>query len=292
MPLSNVPTSDDRDRGLATIHAALDAGITLLDTADIYAPAWNAVGHNEKLVAEAVRTWTGDTTDVLITTKGGITRFEGEGWGRDGSVAGLRKSCEASLKALDASVIELYQHHRHDPDVPYLEQVRGLGALQRDGLVRRVGLSNVNSAELAVAIAELGGPDDGGIVSVQNEWSPRFRGDADVLAECTRLGITFLPWSPLGGATMAHEVGSRFADFGQVAQEVDASAQEVTLAWLLATTPVMIPIPGASRPDTVASIIRSLSVTLNPEQLARLDATEALGESMYPDDNPRAALPA
>ncbi len=127
-------------------------------------------------------------------------------------------------------------------------------------------------------------------MSVQNEWSPRFRGDADVLERCTDLGIAFLPWSPLGGSTQAREVGSHYAEFAAVGDEVGASPQETVLAWLLATTPVMIPIPGATRPATVDSIVRSLSIVLTDDQRARLDATQAEMESMYPDDLPRSPL--
>lgn len=292
MPMSFPEAIDHRGRSLATIHRALDLGITFLDTSNIYAPTWDSVGHNERLVAEALRTYTGpaDLASVVVTTKGGITRGEGESWGRDSSPAGLRAACEASLAALEVDVIELYQHHRHDPRLTYREQMRTLRSLMDDGLVRRVGLSNVTSDEVAVAIGEVGGPADGGIVSVQNEWSPRFRGEADVLAECTRLGIAFLPWSPLGGSTQARDIGDRYRDFADVGDEVGATAQEVILTWLLATSPVMIPIPGATRPMTIDSIVRSLDVVLSPEQIARLDATQPLMESMYPEDQPRSPL--
>ncbi len=292
MPMSFPEAVDSRDRSLATIHRALDLGITFLDTSDIYAPTWDAVGHNERLVAEALRTYSGpaDVASVVVTTKGGITRGPDETWGRDSSPGGLRAACEASLAALEVDVIELHQHHRHDPRLTYREQMRTLRALMDDGLVRRVGLSNVTAPELAVAIEEVGGPADGGIVSVQNEWSPRFRGEADVLEECTRLGIAFLPWSPLGGSTQAHEIGDRYRDFAQVGEEIGASAQEVVLAWLLATSPVMIPIPGATRPITIDSIVRVCEVMLSLEQIARLDATQPLMESMYPEDQPRSPL--
>lgn len=292
MPMSFEDMVDQRERALATVHRALDLGVTLLDTANIYAPSWDAVGHNEALVAEALRTYTGpaDLDRVLVTTKGGLTRGPGESWGRDSSPQGLRAACEASLAALEADVIELYQHHRHDPPFTYRDQMVALRALVDAGLVKRLGLSNVNLAELEVALDVLGGPADGGVVSVQNEWSPRFRGDADVLKRCTDLGIAFLPWSPLGGSTQASEVGSHYAEFAVVGDEVGASAQETVLAWLLATTPVMIPIPGATRPATVDSIVRSLSITLTDDQIARLDATQAEMESMYPDDLPRSPL--
>jgi aryl-alcohol dehydrogenase-like predicted oxidoreductase len=292
MPMSFEDMVDHRERALQTVHRALDLGVTLLDTANIYAPSWDSVGHNEALVAEALRTYTGpaDLDRVLVTTKGGLTRGPGESWGRDSSTRGLRAACEASLSALEVDVIDLYQHHRHDPVFSYADQMLALRGLAEAGLVRRLGLSNVNLSELEVALDVLGGPDEGGVVSVQNEWSPRFRGDRDVLERCTELGIAFLPWSPLGGSTQAREVGSHYAEFAVVGDELGASAQETVLAWLLATTPVMIPIPGATRPATVDSIVRSLSIVLTPDQRARLDATPAEMESMYPDDLPRSPL--
>jgi aryl-alcohol dehydrogenase-like predicted oxidoreductase len=292
MPMSFEDMVDHRERAIQTIHRALDLGITLIDTANIYAPTWDTVGHNERLVAEALRCYTGpaDLRLVLVTTKGGLTRGPGESWGRDSSRAGLRTACEASVDALGVDTIDLYQHHRHDPVFTYRDQMLALAELKADGLVRRVGISNANRAELEIALDVLGDPADGGLVSVQNEWSPRFRGDADVLDRCTELGIAFLPWSPLGGSTQAREVGSHYAEFAAVGDELGASAQEAVLAWLLATTPAMIPIPGATKPATVDSIVRALGVSLSPQQKERLDATQAEMASMYPDDLPRSPL--
>ncbi len=292
MPLSDASMVEERERAFATIHAALDAGITLLDTANIYAPAWDAVGHNEGVVAEALRTYSGPASldHVVVATKGGITRGPGESWGRAGDAGSLRAAAEASLAQLGVDVIDVYQHHRHDPNLSYAAQVRALASLKDAGLVRRIGLSNCTAAELQVALDEVGGPREGGIISVQNEWSPRYRDDADVLAMCEQLGICFLPWSPLGGAGQARTVGSAYAEFATVADELGATAQEVVLAWLLATSPVIVPIPGASRPQTVASIVRSLDVSLNADQKARLDATVPVHGSMYPDDTPRSPL--
>lgn len=283
---------DHREQAVATIHTALDAGITLLDTANIYAPSWDSIGHNEALVAEALRAYTGPTslTDVLVTTKGGITRSDGEVWGRNSGSDALIRACEASMAKLGVDVIDLYQHHRHDPSLTYLAQLTALHQLKDRGLVRRIGLSNVTLPELVLAMEELGGPKEGGVVSVQNELSPRYRADRDVLDLCTREGIAFLPWSPLGGSTHAKDVGSRFSDFARVADDVGATPQEVTLAWLVKMSPVIIPIPGATRPETIDSIVHSLDVQLTDEQFERLQATEPEHTSMYPDDEPRSPL--
>jgi aryl-alcohol dehydrogenase-like predicted oxidoreductase len=292
MPLSFPGHAEDRDRGLAVIHRALDLGITLLDTANIYAPAWDAVGHNEALVAAALRSYSGsaDLDAVVIATKGGITRGPGETWGRAGSREGLLAAADASCEALGVEVIDLYQLHRHDPTLSYLEQVRALAAVRDAGIARMIGLSNATLPELEVALEEVGGPDEGGIVSVQNEFSPRFRGDAEVLHACSERGIAFLPWSPLGGADQAHTIGDRYSPFAEVGVEIGSSPHEVVLAWLAGLSPVMIPIPGASRPETLDSIVRATDVVLTDEQMARLSATIPEETSMYPEDQPRSPL--
>ena len=292
MPVSFPEHAGDRERGIAVIHRALDAGITLLDTANIYAPSWDTMGHNEQIVGAAVRSYTGDARldEVLIATKGGILRGPGETWSRDATRDGLRAAAEASRRTLGVEVIDLYQLHRHDPALTYAEQVRSLAAVRDEGLTRMIGLSNVTLAELQVALDEVGGPADGGIVSVQNEFSPRYRGDADVLEACTELGIAFLPWSPLGGVDQARTIGDRYAAFAEVGVQVGATAHEVVLAWLAAISPRMIPIPGASRPQTVDSIVRAGSVQLSPDQIEHLTGTVPEATSMYPEDQPRARL--
>ena len=292
MPLSNIKMVDHREQAIATIHHAIDSGITLLDTANVYSPTWDTFGHNETLVAEAVRTYSGsaDISKVIIATKGGIIKPADNVVERDGTREGLLKACEASLKRLNTSSIELYQFHRHDPSVTYTDQMLSLKALKDAGMVKRIGLSNAQGPELAVALEILGGPNDGGVVSIQNEYSPRYRGEQDVLDKCTALGIAFLPWSPLGGAAQAGEVGSRYSDFAAVATEVGATAQEVVLAWLLALTPVMIPIPGATKTATVDSIIRASALKLTSAQVERLTAADSPNESLFPDIKPRSTL--
>jgi aryl-alcohol dehydrogenase-like predicted oxidoreductase len=300
MPLSNATMLDRREAALATVHAALDAGVTLLDTANIYAPSWDAIGHNEALAAEAVRGWAASSEDrdrVLVTTKGGITRSPGEGWGRDATAPALRQACEASLRALGTDVIDLYQLHRLDPEIPVAEQVGNLLALQQDGLVRMVGVSNVVGAELDVAFevagrpGPIGTPEAGsGIVSVQNEFSPRYRADSDVMATCAAAGVAFLPWSPLGGASEASDVGSRYAVLGDIAAERDATAQQVVLAWLLGRSPTVVPIPGSTRPETILSSVSAAGLRLTEDEMARIEASVAAPSSMFPDDMPRPPL--
>lgn len=300
MPLSNGRMVERRDEAIGVVHAALDAGVTLLDTANVYAPSWDAVGHNEALVAEALRSWAASSEDrdrVLLTTKGGITRSDGEVWGRDGSPAGLRRACEASLRALGTDVIDLYQLHRFDPALPVAEQVGALAALQADGLVRMIGLSNVTLPELDVAFEVAGRPGEAsnaaagsGIVSVQNEFSPRYRADADVMDRCDDSGVAFLPWSPLGGASEAADVGSQYGVLASIADAHGVTAQQVVLAWLLARSASVIPIPGSTRPATVRSSVDAATLTLTDDEVARIEATAGETSSMFPDDQPRPPL--
>ena len=270
MPLSLADGSiPDRDRALVTVHAALDAGITLIDTADIYAPTWDTMGHNEELVAEALSTYPGDTARVVVATKGGVTRGPGETWGRDGSETYLRGRLEASLRALGRDVVDLYQWHRPDLWQPFGEVVRALGRFRDEGLVRAVGLSNVNTEQIELA-AEVLGP--GGLASVQNQFSPRFRNSREELELCGRLGVAFLPYSPLGGEGRVGLVASSFPVFAEIGLERDVSPQQVVLAWELALGDHVIPIPGSTRPETVADSARAADLRLTDEEVGRIEA--------------------
>ena len=292
MPLSDRHMLAERPRALATVHAALDSGITMVDTANIYAPDGEHFGHNEVLVGEAVRSWAGSPADrerVVIATKGGITRGpgpDGDLWGRGGSPQALADAARASAHRLGVESIDLYYLHRLDPDVSFDDQVGGLAGVQAAGIARRIGLSNVSLAQLDRALELVGGPQDGGIVAVQNEFSARYRADADVLARCTERGIAFLPWSPLGGAAQAGELGSRYAAFAEVAADHEVSAQQVALAWLLALSPVVVPIPGSTRPATARSSAAAADLELSVEEVARLSATDPENSSVFPDDTP------
>jgi aryl-alcohol dehydrogenase-like predicted oxidoreductase len=266
MPMS-VREHNDDDRGVRTIHAALDAGVTLIDTADAYSTDEASFGHNEELIARALRSYGGSTDDVVVATKGGHTR-RGTEWLLDGSPAYLRRACEASLRRLGVDAIGLYQHHRPDPAVDYADTLAGLRELLDDGLITRAGISNADPDQIRLARDILGD----GLAAVQNEFSPRFRTSQPELEICTELGIAFLPWSPLGGMSQAGDLGDRFAVFAEVGAAHGASAQQVALAWELAKSPVVIPIPGASRPESVASSVAAADLELTDEEVARLDA--------------------
>ncbi|WP_353649501.1 aldo/keto reductase [Nakamurella sp. A5-74] len=271
MPLSIEGRPEDRAAAIATIHASLDAGVRLIDTADAYHLAGHVddeeVGHNESLIAEALRSWSGDTDDVLVATKGGHTRSLPDSWEQDGSPEHLRAACEASLRRLGIDAIGLYQYHRPDPTVPYEDSVGTLRDLLDEGKIRQAGISNANPEQIRQAQNILGGR----LASVQNQYSPAFLSSRPELELCSELGIAFLPWSPLGGISKASDLGSSYAAFQQVADELDASPQQVTLAWMLATSPVVVPIPGSSRPETARSSAAATDLELSADQQSRLD---------------------
>ena len=188
MPMSLAGRPDEA-RSVRTIHAALDAGVTLIDTADAYCIDESEVGHGERLVAKALAAWPGDRDRVLVATKGGHTREGGE-WGLDGRPEHLRQACEASLRALGVETIGLYQFHRPDPKVPFAESVGALAELEEAGKVRLVGLSNVSVDQIRQARQLVQ------VASVQNKFSPRFRRSEGELAFCAAARITFLPENP------------------------------------------------------------------------------------------------
>jgi aryl-alcohol dehydrogenase-like predicted oxidoreductase len=263
MPMSLAGRPDEA-QSVRTIHAALDAGVTLIDTADAYCIDESEVGHGERLVARALTAWPGDRDRVLVATKGGHTREGGE-WYLDGRPAHLRQACEASLRALGVEAIGLYQFHRPDPKVPFAESVGAMAELKAAGKVRLVGLSNVSVDQIKQARQLVQ------VASVQNEFSPRFRRSEGELAFCAAEGIAFLPWSPLGGIGRGRDLGGRHRAFGEVAEAHGVSAQQVALAWQLAKAPAVIPIPGSSRPETITDSAAAASLRLSDDELARLD---------------------
>jgi aryl-alcohol dehydrogenase-like predicted oxidoreductase len=264
MPMSLAGRPDEA-QSIRTVHAALDAGATLIDTADAYCRDGSEMGHGERLVAKALAAWPGDRDRVLVATKGGHTR-PGREWGLDGRPEYLRQACEASLRNLGVEAIGLYQFHRPDPKVPFAESVGALAELEAAGKVRLVGLSNVSVDQIRQARELVR------VASVQNEFSPRFRRSEGELAFCAAEGIAFLPWSPLGGIGRGGSLGQgRHRAFAEVAEAHGVSPQRVALAWELAKAPVVIPIPGASRPETITDSLAAATLRLSRDDLARLD---------------------
>jgi aryl-alcohol dehydrogenase-like predicted oxidoreductase len=267
MPMS-IEGRPDAERSIRTIHAALDAGVTLIDTADAYHLRAGETGHNERLIAKALASYGGDVSSVLVATKGGHLRPGDGSWTVDGSPAHLRQAAEASLKALGVDAIGLYQFHRPDPKVPYADSVGALKELLDAGKIRLAGISNATIEQIDIARRVLG---EGNLASVQNQFSPAFRASEPELRHCAGLGIAFLPYSPLGGIRSAGKLGARHAAFQQVADAHSVSPQQVTLAWMLAKAPVVIPIPGASRPESITDSASAAELTLSAAELEQLD---------------------
>jgi len=279
MRLSTVEPRDPA-RGIAVIHAALDAGVRLLDTADAYCLNDSETGHNERLIAEALKTWKGDAGGVVVATKGGLVRPGGR-WITDGRVKHLREACLASLRALDVPAIDLYQLHAVDPRVPLETSVRALAALQQEGRIRRIGLSNVTVGQIQAArkIAA--------IASVQVSVSPfddeNLRNG--VVEYCRDHGIQLIAYRPLGGSRLKKL--EKEPVLHQLAAAHRATPHEIVLAWLLALAPNIIPIPGATREITARSIGRALSIELSERDREQLDERFPAGRSLR---RPKAAL--
>ena len=260
-----------REQLAATVRAALDAGVTLFDTADAYGPGdelgADAQGANETLIAGLLDEL-GVRDQVVLATKGGHTRTAGGQWGIDGSHQHLLSAVDDSLGRLRVDQLTLWQHHRPDPAVPFDEIIGSLGEIYASGKVRMIGLSNVDPAQIRHAHGELGDA----LVSVQNQFSPKFRSSRPEIDVCEELGLAFLPWSPLGGLGDAKELASKHPAFAEVASELSVSAQQVALSWELAQSPVVIPIPGAKRASSITDSAAAAEIRLTTTQLARLNA--------------------
>ena len=255
---------------LETVRAALDAGVTLFDSADAYGPGEekgaDAQGENERLIASLLDEL-GVSDQVLLATKGGHVRSDGGGWNLDSSPDYLRRAVDESLQRLGVEQIALWQHHRPDPDVDYADVIGTLGEIAESGKVARIGLSNADPDQIRAAHDGLGGH----LVSVQNQFSPKYRSSRPEIDVCEELGLTFLPWSPLGGLSDAKELADQHPAFAGIAEDRGVSAQQVALAWEFAQSPVVIPIPGAKRPQSIRDSAAAADLELTDEELARLD---------------------
>ena len=260
-----------REQLADTVRAALDAGVTLFDTADAYGPGdelgADAQGANESLIAGLLDEL-GVRDQVLLATKGGHVRTDGGGWATDSSPEHLHEAVDASLKRLGVDQIALWQHHRPDPDVDYADVIGTLKEIHESGKVRMIGLSNADPGQIRQAHDVLGSA----LVSVQNQFSPAFRSSRPEIDVCADLGLAFLPWSPLGGLSDAKALAEKHPAFKEVADARGVSAQQVALAWELAQSSVVIPIPGAKRPRSILDSAAAADLKLTPEELARLDA--------------------
>ncbi len=246
-----------------TILASLGAGVTFIDTADVYCIDEKDYGHNERVIAKAV----GKKPGITIATKGGLKR-PGGSWTRDASPNHLRAACEASLKALGRDSIDLYQLHAPDPRVSISESVGALARLREEGKIKAVGLSNVSVDEIKTAESIVP------IASVQNRWNPTDRSveEDGVLAYCSERNIAFLPYSPFGGARGAkslHEVGR----LSEQAKKRNVSPHQLVLAWMIAKSPVVIPIPGGRRIASVVDSAHAADLKLTSDDVSEIEAS-------------------
>jgi aryl-alcohol dehydrogenase-like predicted oxidoreductase/histidinol phosphatase-like enzyme len=264
----------DDDRSVTVLHAAFDAGVTLVDTADAYCHDASDAGHNERLIARALDTWTGDRANVRVATKGGLTRPDGR-WLPDGRAKHLAAACDASRRALGVERIHLYQLHAPDPRTPLSTSVRALAALQRDGAVESIGLCNVTVGQIeeARSIAD--------IAAVQVELSV-WKDDNilnGVAAFCMENGIRLLAYRPLGGPDRARRLAADPA-LAAIAARHGASACEVALAWLMDLSEVIVPVAGITRIDTARSIARAAGIAFDDEDRERLDERFSAGRAL------------
>lgn len=249
----------DRESSLAVARRAVELGITLIDTAHLYGG-----GANEELLAEALHPY---PDDLLITTKIGVARSGPSGeWKLDGRPAVLRDQVEQALRRLRVERIELLQLHRIDPDTPLADQLGTLRDLRAEGKIGRIGLSEVTVDELGRAREIVD------IASVQNRYNLLDREHEPVLAACEAAGIAFLPWRPVAWG----ESGAR-AEVAAVAADLGATPTQVALAWLLARSPVVLPIPGTARIDHLEENLGAERLRLSPAHRERLDRLSDVG---------------
>jgi aryl-alcohol dehydrogenase-like predicted oxidoreductase len=255
-------------QSLRVLQAVFDAGVTLVDTADVYCLDQHDIGHNERLIARALAGWGGDRSTVTVATKGGVVRPDGR-WDSDARPEQLRAACERSLRALEVDRLELYQLHAPDPRVPLVDSVGELARLREAGKVRWIGLSNVSVPQIREAQRITP------IATVQNRLSPFFREAlvGGVVRYCAEQGIGFLAYSPTGGGRLTKKLPGH-AVLGPIATRLGVSVHAVVLAWALAQAPTVIVIPSARTVDHALDSVGAADVVLGPDDLAAIDAAE------------------
>jgi aryl-alcohol dehydrogenase-like predicted oxidoreductase len=266
-PLSESGRPDEA-HSIRVIHAALDGGATLIDTADAYCLHQGEAGHNERLVAKALAEWSGPRETVTVATKGGFVRPDG-GWHHNARPDHLRAACDRSLLALGVDRIDLYQLHSPDPDVPLSESVEMLGELQREGKIQWIGLSNVSVDEIRMAQTLVD------VTTIQNRLNPFFREAVTdgVVAECAEEGLGFLAYSPVGGGRLNRKLPDHPV-LKTIAQRHGVSCHAVAIAWVLAQGSTVIAIPAARRLAHVGDSQEAANIELSPDELEAIDQAE------------------
>jgi pyridoxine 4-dehydrogenase len=243
----------DRDEAIATVRRAVELGVNFIDTADSYGPFVS-----ERLIAEALHPY---PDDLVIGTKGGMSRSGPGQWSADGRPQHLRAACDESLQRLRLDQIPLYQFHRPDPKVPFEDSVGMLAQLKDEGKIRHIGLSNVTGAQLDQAMRLTP------IVSVQNRYNPVDRSSEAMVDRCETESIAFLPWAPIDSGSIGQD-----SAIARVAKAHDATPHQVALAWLLARSPAMLPIPGTGSVAHLEENMAAASLHLSVEEVAALSA--------------------
>lgn len=263
MPLS-IADRPNTSQAISVIHAALDAGVDFIDTANVYCLDDNDIGHNEKLIARAVASWSGKKA-IYVATKGGLCRPLGS-WEVLGHPRALRSACEQSLRDLNVEQIFLYQLHAPDPSVPFTDQIATLATLKEEGKIKHIGLSNVDAQQIEAAQRIVR------IESIQNRWNPLEREDANngVFDACRRYEMTYIAYSPVGGGR-GHQELANSKVLQELAKKYQASPYQIMLAWSLAAARFVVPIPGASRVASITDSVKAASLQLLSSDLAAID---------------------
>jgi pyridoxine 4-dehydrogenase len=247
----------DRAEAIRVLRRAVELGINFIDTADSYGP-----GVSEEIIAEALKPY---PADLVIATKGGFARPGSDQWVENGKPEHLRSACEGSLRRLRLERIDLYQLHRIDPKVPAEDQLGTLKDLQAQGKIKHIGLSEVSVRQIQHAQTIVP------IVSVQNRYSVADRGSEDVLEYCEKEGMGFIPWFPLA----AGRVSGPDSPISRVAARWKATPSQLALAWLLARSPVMLPIPGTSKVEHLEQNVAAADFKIDEKQMQELERAAA-----------------
>ncbi|MBD2744449.1 aldo/keto reductase [Coleofasciculus sp. FACHB-1120] len=266
MSLSSRPPESE---SIKVIHRALDLGVTLIDTADSYCKDESDKHHNEGLISKALSSYSGDKSNVLVATKGGLMRPNGS-WTRNGNPDHLRETIRISFEALGGKPIDVWQYHPPDTDYTIEASLKPAKEAVEQGTIRFVGVSNFSVEQIKRA------RDVVEIVSVQNQYNPWNRQPEEdgVLEYCEKEQLTFLPWSPLGGSRRVGKLEDIDA-IAQLAQEKSVSVYNIVLAWLRAKSPAIVPIPGASKVSSIEDSVRAVDVNLSDEEVAKINRATA-----------------
>jgi aryl-alcohol dehydrogenase-like predicted oxidoreductase len=243
----------DEDQAIAVLQRAVELGVTFIDTADAYGPEVS-----ENLIHEGLFPYEG----LVIATKGGMVRSGPNQWSADGRPEHIKEACDASLERLGVSQIQLYQFHRPDANVPFMDTLQAFIGLQHEGKIKHIGLSNVTLDQLKQALEKVP------VVSVQNHYNVEHRVSEPILKFCEQNGIAFIPYFPIAG----NQGGVNEAKMQKIADKHNAGGRQIALAWLLAHSPVILPIPGTGSVDHLESNIAAASIELDDQDMATLDS--------------------